>query len=73
MTSLAERVPVDRISAEAREVRFARTVLVLIAAFFFGVGWLAGKTWLAVAWAATAVKLGWQEARISGSTRRPAG
>ena len=51
------RVPTDRITREARDIRFWRTVLALVAAVLFGVGWLA------VAWTATAVKVGWQEGR----------
>lgn len=62
-----DRVPVERITAEARQVSFWRTVLRVLAGMLFGLGWLAAKTvavlWLAVAWSATAVRLGWQEAR----------
>ena len=70
--AVLERVPVDRISLQAREVHFGRLLLTLFAALFFGIGWVAAKTWLAVAWCGVAVKVGWQEAR-SGGTRRPAG
>lgn len=77
MTSLAERVPVDRITVEARQVHAGRTLLTLLAGFFFLAGWTAAKVvgavWLGLAWAGTAVKLGWREAREDGSTRRPAG
>lgn len=56
-----------RITTEARDVRFGRTALTLIAAVLFAVGWIAGKVlggiWLALAWSATAVKVGWVEAR----------
>lgn len=62
-----DRVPVERITAEAREVQFARTLLTLIAGFFYAIGWLAGKVlgtlFLAVVWSWTAVKVGWVEAR----------
>lgn len=75
VTSLAERVPVDRITAEARQVRPARALLTLVAAVLFAVGWTAAKVlgavWLGLAWCGTAVKVGWQEARTSGA-RRPA-
>ncbi|MFW6034029.1 MAG: hypothetical protein ACOC9R_02735 [bacterium] len=67
MTTVLDRVPVDRVAAEAREIQFRRTALTLLAGLFFVVGWVAGKTlgavWLAVAWSAAAVKVGWQEAR----------
>jgi hypothetical protein len=62
-----DRVPVERITAEAKQVSFWRTVLRVMAAVLFGLGWLAAKTfavlWLGVVWSATAARLGWQEAR----------
>ncbi len=70
--AVLERVPVDRISVQARDVHFGRLLLTLFAALFFGIGWVAAKLFLAVAWCGVAVKVGWQEAR-SGGTRRPAG
>lgn len=58
---------VDRITAEARDVHFGRTVLTVVAALLFGAGWLTAKAfgvvWLALAWTFTAVKMGWQEGR----------
>lgn len=63
MTAVLDRVPVQRISTEAREVHFGRTALTVIAALFYVIGWLVAKLWLAVAWCGTAVKVGWQEAR----------
>lgn len=70
MTAVLERVPLDRISAQAREVHFWRTVLTLIAAVLYGLGWTAAKVlgalWLALTWSATAVRVGWQEARTPG-------
>lgn len=72
MTAVLDRVPIDRISAEAREVRFGRTLLTVVAAILFGIGWLAAKVvglvWRAVAWCAIAVKVGWLEARKGGRT-----
>lgn len=65
--AVLDRVPVDRISSEARDVHFGRTVLTLLAAVLYGVGWVVAKVfgllWLAVAWSGTAVKVGWQDAR----------
>ncbi len=64
---LLERVPVERITIEAREVHPGRALLTLIAGIFYGIGWLAGKVlgavFLAVVWSWTAVKVGWVEAR----------
>lgn len=70
MTAVLNRVPLDRISAEAREVHFGRLMLTIVAGILFGIGWLAAKSvalvWRAVAWVAVAVKIGWMEARTTG-------
>jgi hypothetical protein len=63
MATVLQRVPVDRIEAEARQIQFVRTLLTLFAGFFFLVGWVVGKAWGAVAWSCAAIKVGWQEAR----------
>jgi len=61
-----QRVPVEEITTEARQVRPGRTLLTLIAAVLYGVGWLAGTVlgalWLALAWSGTAVRVGWRDA-----------
>lgn len=56
-------IPLDRISAEARQVNWARVVLTILAFPLYVLGWLAGKGFLAIAWAGLAVKAGWQDAR----------
>jgi hypothetical protein len=67
LTSVTERIPLDRIEARARHARPGRAVLVVIASVLFGLGWAAYKacavTWLAVAWCGSAVIEGWQSAR----------
>jgi hypothetical protein len=67
MTAILDRVPVDRITDEARKVHFGRTLLTIIAGILYGIGWLVSKTvlglWRVVAWCAIAVKVGWMEAR----------
>lgn len=67
MATVLERVPVDRITAEARDVDLGRALLTVVAAVLFAVGWLAGKVVggliTAVAWSLAAVKVGWVEAR----------
>lgn len=72
MTALLERVPLESISEQARQVRFWRTVLTVIAGVLFGAGWVAAKAcavaWLAGAWCAVAVREGWREGR--GTARR---
>jgi len=68
---LLDRVPVDRITAEAKEVHFRRTALTLIAGLFWLLGWSASKAvaavWFALAWSWTAVRLGWSDARATPS------
>ena len=72
MTLALDRVPVDRITAEARQVRLGRLLLTLIAGLFWAIGWTVGKLALGVVWCAVAVKVGWQEAR-NGAPRRGVG
>ena len=68
MTTLAERIPVEEITAQAVRVRPGRVLLTLFAAVGFMIGWLPGRLWLGVAWFAVAVKVGWQ----AGAARGPA-
>lgn len=70
--SLLERVPVDGITAQARQVHFWRMVLTVVTAVLFGVGWLAASVWLAACWSAVAVREGWRECR-RGKVNRGAG
>lgn len=77
MTSVAERIPLDRIEQRARAARPGRTVLVVIASVLFAVGWLACKAcsvaWLAAAFCGSALAEGWQSARTADRPRpRPA-
>jgi hypothetical protein len=64
---LFDRIPVDRITSEARQIRFRRIALTLLAGLLWLIGWTTGKTlggiWLALAWSMTAIRLGWTEAR----------
>lgn len=72
--AVLDRVPVDRITTQARDIQFRRVLLTLLAGLFFAVGWsvakLFGVLWLAVAWSVTAVKVGWQEGRKTTAARR---
>lgn len=80
MAHVLDRVPVDRITVEAREVNLGRTFLTLLAGLLFGIGWVGAKVfgglWLVLraigfglAWCGVAVRLGWRQARTS----RPGG
>jgi hypothetical protein len=66
VTSITQRIPLDEITVQARQVRFSRVLLTVLAALFFGIGWLAGRLFLGVAWCAVAVRTGWQEGRYGG-------
>lgn len=74
MTAVLDRVPVETITEQARDVHPVRVLLAVIAGLLYGVGWVAAKTlgavWFALAWAGTAVKVGWREARTPGAARR---
>ncbi len=65
VTEVLSRVPVGKVAAHAREVSFGHAVLTLVTGLFFGLGWvlakLLGGAWLALAWAAKSVQLGWHE------------
>jgi len=66
VTTITQRVAVEQITREARQVRFGQVFLAVIAAVFFGIGWLAARLFLGVAWCAVAVRVGWQEGRHGG-------
>ena len=74
-TDVLDRIDLDGITRQAREVRFWRTVLTLVAAVLFGLGWVVAKafgiTWLACAWSAVAVREGWRQGRMTHGPARP--
>jgi hypothetical protein len=67
LTSLTERIPLDRIEDRARQARPGHVLLTVIAALLFALGWTACKAfavaWLALAWCGSAVIEGWQSAK----------
>ena len=62
-----DRIPADRITAQAREIHFWRTVLTLVAGLLFGTGWLLAKAftagWFVLVWGFCAAREGWKSAR----------
>lgn len=62
-----DTVVLDRITTQAREIKFSRVLLTVLAGIFYGLGWITarafGVIWLAMTWTAVAVKVGWQEGR----------
>jgi hypothetical protein len=61
MTAVLERVPVDSITEQARQVQFGRTVLALVAFLLICAGRVAGYVWLVPVWCALAVREGWRD------------
>lgn len=77
--TVLERVPADRIVAQAREVDWgavarsaARLLLVVLLGVLYALGWLARKAVLAVATAGMSIRLGWQDAGRPAGARGPA-
>jgi hypothetical protein len=62
-TRLLDRVPLERVEAEARQVNLGRALLTLLVGVFWVLGWLAGMASLAVRIAWAGVKEGWSDAR----------
>ena len=66
-TTLLDKVPVESITEQAKQVRFWRSVLSLVAGCLFGLGWAAFKffavLWFGLAWSGCAVREGWREGR----------
>lgn len=66
-------IPLDRIQAEAAQIKFGRTVLSLVAWALYWAGWGAGKLmtvviWKSVAFTVASVRVGWVEA--AGPSKR---
>jgi hypothetical protein len=74
-TSVLDRVPLDAITEQARQVRFWRTVAKILAFVLFGAGWLAAKgfglAWLCLAWPAVAMREGWRAGRGTAVSHGP--
>lgn len=63
---LQDRVPLDEITADARQAKPGRAALGLIGGLLFMIGWCSrevfGVLFLSGAWTFSAVKLGWRAA-----------
>jgi hypothetical protein len=77
MASITRRADIDRITAEAVNVRVGRSLLTLIAALLYLVGWTAAKVsyglWIALVWSFTAIRIGWQDAQTTSRLRHQRG
>jgi hypothetical protein len=60
---VALTIPVERIGDKARTAEPGKVLLTVLVAVLYVPGWVAGKLWLALAWAGAAVMVGWQDAR----------
>lgn len=74
MTTLTNQIHLDEITEQARAAKPGRTILTVVAAVLFGLGWCAAKTfavvWLGVTWGFTAVRVGWQSAHGPSRSQR---
>jgi hypothetical protein len=70
VTSIAERVQVDAITRQARDIRAGRVLLTAVAAVFFALGWTVGRLFLGVVWCGVAVKVGYQAGAARGGPAR---
>ena len=61
MTAITERLSVEEITAQAREVRFGVTVLSGVAWVLIMFGRLLGYMWLIPVWSFLAVRTGWRD------------
>lgn len=62
VTRLLDRVPTERIQAEARQVDLGRLLLNLLLGVFWLLGWLVGMAAVGVSFAYASAKTGWQDA-----------
>jgi hypothetical protein len=62
VTTTLERIPVDRISRQAAEVRTGHALLSVIAAVFYAVGYAAGRIVPMLMWCGFAIREGFRPA-----------
>ena len=61
MTAVLDRVDLDAITVEARQVQFGATVLRFIAFTLIVFGRVLGYAWLVPVWCFLAVRTGWRD------------
>jgi len=62
MTSVLDRVPLERIGEQARDVHLGATLLRLVTGLFLLIGWVIWGVFFALRWGYAAVKIGFQDA-----------
>lgn len=73
MATVLERVPVDEVRAEAREIHPGASLLTVLTAVLVGIGWVLGAVWAGVAWALASVKVGFRQGSRLGLQPSPDG
>ncbi len=63
MATVLDRVPVDQISDDARQVQVGRALLTVVAFIFWAIGFAAARAVGGIVWAGVAVRTGWREGR----------
>ena len=71
MTAVLDRVDLDAIAVQARDVRFGETVLRFAAFLLIMVGRVLGYAWLVPVWCFLAVRTGWRDVHPKVSDGRP--
>jgi hypothetical protein len=61
MTAITERIPVEQLVTDARQVQPSHVLLVLFLGFFWAIGWTAGHLWLGAVLCAVSVRRGWRD------------
>ncbi len=73
---LLERVPIDRIEAQAKPVDLGRLLMMLVVGFFYLLGFVVRKVVLVLGvtlgWVIAASRTGWQDAAVPTEERRRA-
>jgi hypothetical protein len=62
MTSYIDRIPLEKISKQARDINLWRVLLVLLSLPFLMVGWAVWGLLFAVKWVSASVLIGYQDA-----------
>ncbi len=71
LDNLLDRVPVEQISRESREVDVGRLVLAVLAAVLVFIGRSAGWLVTALVWSVVAVRVGYRQARPKPTVSPP--
>ena len=61
MTAITDRLPIEQLTAEARQVRVSRVLLTLFLGVFWGIGWLIGRVCLGLVMAWVSARRGWRD------------